>query len=46
MGIVGIGFGTDLIHIKKLGFKPLIIGIIGTLIVTTVSYTTIVLLNF
>jgi uncharacterized integral membrane protein (TIGR00698 family) len=46
MGMVGIGFGTDFIHIKKLGLKPLAVGIIGTVIVTVVSYTTIVMLNF
>lgn len=46
MGMVGIGFGTDFTHIKKLGLKPLIVGIIGTVVVTVVSYTTIVMLNF
>jgi len=46
MGMVGIGFGTDFIHIKRLGLKPLIIGIIGTVIVSVVSYTTLVILNF
>jgi len=45
MGMVGIGFGTDFIHIKKLGLKPLVVGIIGTVIVTVVSYTTIAMLN-
>jgi len=46
MGMIGIGFGTDFIQIKKLGLKPLIIGIIGTVIVAVVSYATIVVLNF
>lgn len=46
MGMVGIGFGTDFAHIKQLGYKPLVVGIIGTVIVTVVSYTTIVMLNF
>lgn len=46
MGMVGIGFNTDFIHIKKLGLKPLLVGIVGTVIVTVVSYTTIVILNF
>ncbi|MFO8175158.1 MAG: carbamoyl-phosphate synthase large subunit, partial [Longimicrobiales bacterium] len=31
MGMIGIGFGTDFVHIKKLGFKPLIVGISGTI---------------
>jgi len=46
MGMVGIGFGTDFIHIKKLGLKPLAVGIVGTIIVGVVSFTTIVMLNF
>jgi len=46
MGMVGIGFGTDFVHIKQLGLKPLVVGIVGTIIVTVVSYTTIVMLNF
>jgi len=46
MGMVGIGFGTDFIHIKKLGFKPLVIGIMGTVIVCLTSFITISVLGF
>lgn len=41
MGMVGIGFGTDLIHIRKLGLKPLAVGLIGTVIVCVTSFITI-----
>jgi len=46
MGMVGIGFGTDFLHIKQLGFKPLIIGIIGTVIVCVTSFVTLTALGF
>lgn len=46
MGMVGIGFGTDFIYIKKLGFKPLIIGILGTIIVCLTSFVTLNLVGF
>ncbi|MDD4362951.1 MAG: putative sulfate exporter family transporter, partial [Atribacterota bacterium] len=46
MGMVGIGFGTDFAYIKKLGFKPLLIGIIGTIIVTSVSFAALKVFNF
>ena len=46
MGMVGIGFGTDFMHIKQLGFKPLIIGIIGTVIVCATSFITLTVLGF
>ena len=45
MGMVGIGFGTDFIHIKRLGFKPLIIGIVGTVIICMTSFVAINLLG-
>jgi uncharacterized integral membrane protein (TIGR00698 family) len=45
MGMVGIGFGTDFIHIKRLGVKPLIIGIVGTVIVCMTSFVVINLLR-
>ncbi len=37
MGMVGIGFGTDFRHIKKLGIKPLMVGIVGAIVVTAIS---------
>jgi len=46
MGMVGIGFGTDFRHIKQLGFKPLIIGIIGTTIICITSFITLTVLGF
>ncbi len=44
MGMVGIGFGTDFRAIKKLGFKPLLIGIMGAVVVTSVSLVLVKLL--
>ena len=46
MGMVGIGFGTDFMYIKQLGFKPLIIGILGTVIVCATSFVTLTVLGF
>ncbi|MFZ7130959.1 MAG: YeiH family protein [Eubacteriales bacterium] len=46
MGMVGIGFGTDFMYIKKLGYKPLVIGILGTVIVCLTSFLTIMALGF
>jgi len=46
MGMVGIGFGTKFRHIKQLGFKPLIIGIISTVIVCATSFVTLTILGF
>jgi len=37
MGMVGIGFGTDFRAIKRFGIKPLLVGILGSLVVTGVS---------
>jgi len=46
MGMVGIGFGTNFRDIKRLGFKPLIIGLTGAVVVTGVSLILVKLLNF
>ena len=46
MGMVGIGFGTDFRDIKRLGAKPLIVGIVGAIVVTGVSLVMVKLLNF
>ena len=46
MGMVGIGFGTNFRDIKRLGFKPLIIGLAGAVVVTGVSLMLVKLLNF
>lgn len=46
MGMVGIGFGTNFRDIKRLGFKPLIIGLAGAFVVTGVSLILVKLLNF
>lgn len=46
MGMVGIGFGTNFRDIKRLGFKPLIIGLAGAVVVTGVSLILVKLLNF
>jgi len=46
MGMVGIGFGTNFRDIKRLGFKPLIIGLAGAVVVTGVSLIMVKLLNF
>lgn len=44
MGMVGIGFGTDFRDIKRYGFKPLVIGILGAVVVTGVSLLLVFLL--
>jgi len=44
MGMVGIGFGTDFRDIKRYGFKPLVIGVLGALVVTSVSLLLVSLL--
>ncbi|MBN1274143.1 MAG: putative sulfate exporter family transporter [Candidatus Aminicenantes bacterium] len=46
MGMVGIGFGTNFREIKKLGFRPLITGFIGAVVVTGVSLLLVWLLRF
>jgi uncharacterized integral membrane protein (TIGR00698 family) len=46
MGMVGIGFGTNFRDVKEFGFRPLITGIIGALIVTAISLLLIRILNF
>ncbi|HIE43393.1 MAG TPA: putative sulfate exporter family transporter, partial [Candidatus Omnitrophica bacterium] len=46
MGMVGIGFGTDFRDIKRLGVKPLLIGVIGALVVSLVSLSMVRVLNF
>jgi len=46
MGMVGIGFGTNFRDIKRLGAKPLIVGIVGAIVVTGVSLVMVKLLNF
>ena len=46
MGMVGIGFGTNFRDIKRFGFKPLLVGLLGALVVTIVSLGTIKLLRF
>jgi uncharacterized integral membrane protein (TIGR00698 family) len=37
MGMVGIGFGTDFREIRRFGLKPLVVGMLGAAVVTTVS---------
>ncbi len=44
MGMVGIGFGTDFRAIKRLGMKPLVVGIMGAVVVTAVSLVMVRLL--
>ncbi|MBS3819741.1 putative sulfate exporter family transporter [bacterium] len=46
MGMVGIGFGTNFMDIKKFGWKPLIVGVTGALVITSVSLLLVNLLNF
>ena len=46
MGMVGIGFGTNFRDIKRLGAKPLIVGIVGAIVVTGFSLVMVKLLNF
>jgi len=46
MGMIGIGFGTDFRAIKRLGAKPLLVGIVGAVVVTGVSLGLVKLLNF
>jgi len=46
MGMVGIGFGTDFRSIKKLGVKPLLVGILGAAVVTFISFCMVKILNF
>lgn len=46
MGMVGIGFGTDFRAIKRLGAKPLLVGLAGAVVVTGVSLVLVKLLNF
>lgn len=45
MGMVGIGFGTDFRAVKKFGFKPLVVGILGAVVVTCVSLIMVKLLH-
>ena len=42
MGMVGIGFGTDFRAIIKLGYKPLLVGILGAAAITLVSFVMVV----
>jgi uncharacterized integral membrane protein (TIGR00698 family) len=44
MGMVGIGFGTDFRAVKRFGFKPLLVGFLGAVVVTGVSLVMIRLL--
>ena len=46
MGMVGIGFGTDFRDVRRFGFKPLLVGLFGALVVTGVSLGMIKLLKF
>ena len=46
MGMVGIGFGTNFRDIKKYGFRPLIVGIVGALVVTAVSLFMVMIIGF
>ncbi len=46
MGMVGIGFGTDFRVVKRLGLKPLFVGIMGALVVTAVSLAGVQWLGF
>lgn len=46
MGMVGIGFGTNFRDVKRFGFKPLLVGLLGALVVTIVSLGMIKLLKF
>ncbi len=46
MGMVGIGFGTNFRDMKRLGPKPLVVGILGAFVVTLVSLGMVKLLHF
>ncbi|MBN1224961.1 MAG: putative sulfate exporter family transporter [Candidatus Aminicenantes bacterium] len=46
MGMVGIGFGTNFMDIKKFGLRPLVTGIIGAVFVTSVSLFLVKILGF
>lgn len=46
MGMVGIGFGTNFRDIKRLGMKPLLVGILGAVVGTAVSLVLVKALNF
>jgi len=46
MGMVGIGFGTDFRDIKKLGIKPLAVGLSGAAVVALVSLGMVVMFHF
>jgi uncharacterized integral membrane protein (TIGR00698 family) len=37
MGMVGIGFGTDFRQMRRFGLKPLLVGTLGTVVVTCIS---------
>lgn len=37
MGMVGIGFGTNLRDIRRLGVKPMVVGILGAVLVAGIS---------
>lgn len=46
MGMVGIGFGTNFRDIKKYGFRPLVVGIVGAFVVTAVSLFMVKIIGF
>lgn len=46
MGMVGIGFGTSFRDVKRFGFKPLLVGLFGALVVSGVSLGMLKLLRF
>lgn len=46
MGMVGIGFGTNLRDIKRLGFKPLGLGILGAGVVASIGFVLVKLIGF
>ena len=46
MGMVGIGFGTDFRKLRGLGWRPMLVGILGTLVVTFISLVLVRALKF
>lgn len=46
MGMVGIGFGTDFRAVRRLGARPLLVGLAGAMMVTGVSLILVKLFRF
>jgi uncharacterized integral membrane protein (TIGR00698 family) len=45
LGMAGVGLNTDLSSLKKVGLKPLFVGLLGAIIVAAVSFSLIYLLH-